>query len=537
MKKQLQKTILIAVVAFFGLSNIANAQALFKDLYLGGPTSSSNPLRFTEVNGMMYFVTEQNPLTDYSGTQPHSYALWKSDGTVPNTIRVKDSIISTNAGDALWLYNVNNTLFFVKFTTANIYQSTTTELWKSDGTEAGTTLIKTLLSVNTAPANFTVAGNKLFFQMDAGDGIELWVSDGTTAGTMQVIDLAPGLDPYYSAPISGVVDAPMAAFNGKVYFSGTTVSQDNNGNSNLELYVSDGTSIGTTLVQDINPGIYSSLPKNWVIYNNELYFLVQDSYISGSTTTNIWKTDGTNTVAVTTNNIYHFNTPVVFKNAIYFIKGSTGSEALWKTDGTNAGTVSVTTSAAQINGANADYLITSSYGSNYKKTDGTTVTAVPDSLGKTASFKVLNNKMYYGDGARGLWSTDGTEVGTTHLAPSSLNPNYLFVFDNNLFFSGFIAGTGIELCSLNPAITTGINQVNNLQGISVYPNPSTGIFTCIAPAMSEIKIYNVLGAVVYTGKITSEKTEINLTQQPKGVYFYQLTGNEHAAKSGRIIIE
>ena len=375
--------------------------------------------------------------------------------------------------------------------------------------------------------------------MDAGQGNELWVSDGTTAGPMQVIDLAPGVDPYYSAQNNGVADAPMAAFNGKVYFSGTTTSLDGNNNSNLELYVSDGTSAGTVLVQDINAGIYNSNPKNWVIYNNELYFIVKDSYDinTGNSTTNIWKTDGTTTGVVTNNNVYYFKTPVVFKNAIYFIHGSTGNEELWKTDGTSAGTVSVTTSAAQINGANADYLITSNNGANYKRTDGTTVSAISDSLGKTASFVVLDNKMYNGSGSTGLWSSDGTEAGTTQLASSVLNPDYLAVFNNNLFFRGYVAGTGFELCALNAESTTGMNQANNLKGISVYPNPSSGIFNCIAPAASEIKIYNILGAVVYTGKISSGKTEINLTQQPKGVYFYQLVDNEQTAKSGRVIIE
>jgi ELWxxDGT repeat protein len=62
-------------------------------------------------------------------------------------------------------------------------------LWKSDGTEAGTILVKALMW----PAYFTDIGGTLYFRADDGtSGLELWKSDGTEAGTVLVQDSRPG---------------------------------------------------------------------------------------------------------------------------------------------------------------------------------------------------------------------------------------------------------------------------------------------------------------------------------------------------------
>src|SRR5262245_42578057 len=63
------------------------------------------------------------------------------------------------------------------------------ELWKSDGTDAGTVLVK---DVRPGPfgsdtRNLTAVGDTLFFfSNDGTHGSELWKSDGTEAGTVLV---------------------------------------------------------------------------------------------------------------------------------------------------------------------------------------------------------------------------------------------------------------------------------------------------------------------------------------------------------------
>jgi ELWxxDGT repeat protein len=75
---------------------------------------------------------------------------------------------------------VGGTLFFV----AGFYS----ELWKSNGTAAGTVLVKKMAGT----FNLTSIGGTLYFVADDGaHGSELWKSDGTPAGTVLVKDINP----------------------------------------------------------------------------------------------------------------------------------------------------------------------------------------------------------------------------------------------------------------------------------------------------------------------------------------------------------
>ncbi len=125
--------------------------------------------------------------------------------------------------------------------------SSTFQLWKSDGTSAGTTLIKDFGTFSGFfPAFFFPFNNKIYFNGTdyAATGNELWVTDGTTAGTTLVKDIYPGGTNNSSFPFlfNAVV------INNKFYFIASTGA---NGN---ELWSSDGTSAGTQLLKDIKPG-------------------------------------------------------------------------------------------------------------------------------------------------------------------------------------------------------------------------------------------------------------------------------------------
>lgn len=91
-----------------------------------------------------------------------------------------------------------------------------------------------------------------------GSGLELWISDGTPAGTLLLKDINEG---------TGNSD-PQAFFKafGKVYFNAFNES------SGKELWVTDGTSGGTQMVMDIESGTAGSDPIPGEIYNGYLYF-------------------------------------------------------------------------------------------------------------------------------------------------------------------------------------------------------------------------------------------------------------------------
>jgi ELWxxDGT repeat protein len=209
--------------------------------------AGSDPLYLTNVKGTLYFSA-------YDST--HGSELWKSDGTAAGTTMVKDINPDGDYGSyPANLTNVNGELYFSAddFTHGR-------ELWKSDGTAAGTMLVADIARGSSNPSDLTNVGGELFFSADDGThGAELWKSDGTITGTTMVKDINPGTTTtwYYTGTygtytrnITTTASYPsyITNVNGTLYFGA------NDGTQGEELWKSDGTAGGTTLVQDINPG-------------------------------------------------------------------------------------------------------------------------------------------------------------------------------------------------------------------------------------------------------------------------------------------
>src|SRR5687767_11085846 len=72
------------------------------------------------------------------------------------------------------------------------------ELWRSDGTPAGTWLVADIFpgpdsSTPTAEYRFARLGKRLYFSAWSPEsGVELWATDGTAAGTVMIADIHPG---------------------------------------------------------------------------------------------------------------------------------------------------------------------------------------------------------------------------------------------------------------------------------------------------------------------------------------------------------
>ncbi|MCP9770751.1 hypothetical protein EGI22_22840 [Lacihabitans sp. LS3-19] len=175
----------------------------------------------------------------------------------------------------------NGNSFFLTKTNTN----ENTELWLTDGTNAGTNLVKSPYTApfgpyfqNNIPSNFIAFNNiMLFSAYDAqfSSNQELWISNGTAAGTMILKDIYPG--PYGSYPKNFFV------LGTKVLFVAT------NDTAGEELWITDGTSAGTQMVKNIYPGQTSSSIQGFTIFNGEAYF-----YASNDTQgRELWKTNGT----------------------------------------------------------------------------------------------------------------------------------------------------------------------------------------------------------------------------------------------------
>jgi ELWxxDGT repeat protein len=96
-----------------------------------------------------------------------------------------------------------------------------TELWRSDGTSAGTVLVK---DINPGAADsfptgfFNWNGSVYFSAIDSLSGRELWKTDGTVAGTMRVKDIEPG-------PQDSMSGGSIRPGNGELYFCACTYNE------------------------------------------------------------------------------------------------------------------------------------------------------------------------------------------------------------------------------------------------------------------------------------------------------------------------
>lgn len=124
------------------------------------------------------------------------------------------------------------------------------ELYRTDLTAAGTWMVKDICvgicsGAPLVPQRMVVQQNLLYFAADDGLlGLELWRTDGTPAGTSLVADIAPGSQGSY--PTS------LLSFGTELLFRATTFDEG------AELWKTDGTSAGTLLIKDVYPGPDSS---------------------------------------------------------------------------------------------------------------------------------------------------------------------------------------------------------------------------------------------------------------------------------------
>jgi ELWxxDGT repeat protein len=262
--------------------------------------------------------------------------LWKSDGTEAGTFLVKDIQPGLDEegdprnGNLEELIAVGNTLYFSANDGTN-----GEELWKSDGTESGTVMVKDIRAGSSSgPEKLTATGNTLYFAATTdGIGTELWKSDGTDSGTVLVADINVGG--------SNGDPTNLRAVENTLYFSANT-------ESGRELWKSNGTAGGTVMVKDIMLDGGSN-PSNLTAVGSTLFFTAYED-LNG---TELWKSDGTDAGTVMVKDIAtgdcdgspcssvpEYLTAV--GNTLYFSAfDEANSDELWKSDGTEAGTVMV----------------------------------------------------------------------------------------------------------------------------------------------------------------------------------------------------
>ena len=385
---------------------------LVSDINVQVDTVGSEPGAYTQVGTVAYFV---------AGTPTTGAELWKTDGTSAGTSMVRDIRPGSESSGIKFLTNVNGTLFFGATDGANGY-----ELWKSDGTAAGTVMVQNIHpTASSNPASLRNVGGVLYFSADDGvNGYELWRSNGTAAGTTLVRNIRAGV--ASSQPDS------LTEMGGALYFTA------NDGTNGVELWRSDGTTAGTTLIRNIRAAAAGSVPTDLVNVGGVLYFAANN----GTNGTELWRSNGTaiGTTLVRDMAVGAFGSyPAELVNVggtLYFrASNNVNGFELWKSNGTLNGTVMVTdievggggsypSSLTNVNGVLYFSAFELTAGVELWKSDGTALGTVEVSelqAGEFGSYPAelanVGGTLYFSanDGVSGaeLWRSNGTVAGTT----------------------------------------------------------------------------------------------------------------------------
>src|SRR5215213_7558220 len=400
-------------------------------------------------------------------TVKYGEELWKSDGTKSGTKVVKDIVPGPgDSGPEDIVSTAPRTTFFRAWD-----KNHGEELWKTDGTTKGTTLIK---DINpdlppgarckqgdcgipkgwSHPDTVTVMGKQVFFAADDGKhGVELWKSDGTEKGTTLVKDI--NTVKGNSNPNDKGDALTRSAEVEKLFVVGKTLYfRASDGKHGVELWKSDGTKSGTRLVKDINPAApapintackrrKSCAGSSWVddiavvgktAAGRRIYFTA----IDGKHGLELWKSDGTAKGTKLVKNINptsareasDIGNLVALRKRLYFSAndGKHGLES-WKRAGTKSGTKLV----KDINTGSAD--------------------SDPDSL---TAFK---GRLLFSadDGVHGyeMWRSNGTKANTgllINLEPGAggSEPGELTISGPLLYFAASTPSAGEELWAVVP---------------------------------------------------------------------------------------
>ncbi len=298
---------------------------LLKDLTPGPPGSE---VVFLGTTGDKLFFWGAPAL---GGMWPN-WTLWRTDGTETGTILLKD-VRFVDFG--LYSAAVEDVLYFEGWDEVG-----GRELWRSDGTAGGTYRVKDIApgAADSDPCCVTKVGSTVFFvASDATGDRELWRTDGTEAGTHRVKDI----NPFGSSMGWGA--AVFAAVGDVLFFDG------NDGGHGRELWKSDGTEAGTVLVKDIWPGPNSSLNNpggtrltNTASDGTVLYFEVSNNPQVGTGSSMLWRSDGTESGTVELRSDIGSVDQFLWVNGwLYFRAWRYPTVGIWRSDGTAAGTVMV----------------------------------------------------------------------------------------------------------------------------------------------------------------------------------------------------
>lgn len=291
----------------------------------------------------------------------------------------------------------------------------------------GSTVAAPYATVKAASDGAAILNNKLYFPGIDASGDELWVTDGTTSGTSLVADIAPGSDSSFPKDF--------ATFNSKIYFTATTVA------NGREMYSYSGSG-SPTRITDLNPNAGDGFSNPQYYVNNGLLYF--DAFNGTVTSLYVMNASSVITKIFDFPANYSLHSYSELGNTVYFIlTGSLYDFNIYKSNGTAPGTSLVHSFPAM-------------YSSSF------------------AQMVPFNNKLFFAAAASlgdyELWSTDGAttalvkdiEPGTTGSNPLLFNS---VILNGRLVFQATTTADGSELW-VTDGTNAGTQQLININTAS-----------------------------------------------------------------------
>lgn len=414
-------------IIFFFPCLSLSAQTMLKDVSQGGP--GSYPMSFTRAGDYVYFVAQDNT---------HGFELWKTDGTETGTAMVKDiNPVGNGCGEIDYLS----------------------------------------FGVPRATPIFPAGNGMVFFANDYIHGYEPWSSDGTEAGTQMLLDIDSSSTSSVVSLHSLVVFPQAFLVNGKVIFRAYDKNQQNG------VWITDGTTSGTHRLTDQNGNVV--VPPAGDFDAIGVFGSVAYMNFSGQ----LWKTDGTPGGTELLSNSIYGHEDIVKAGGYLFMTSSDGLSGI---ELLSVDTLTYTPLIIDINTGlghsyphnmivynNELYFSANDiiHGREFWKSDGTfagtqLVKDIHPGLSGSSQWEtnpiVFNGSIIFiaDDGTSTfLWKSDGTETGTVPITdPSLVEPyneyqpgadkNLLIEVNGSIYFPGRNPATGIELWKINGDLTS-----------------------------------------------------------------------------------
>ena len=384
----------------------------------------------------------------------NGYELWVTDGTKAGTHLVKDIVAGTGSSNPGNFQDLGNgkVLFNASTYTYNLATTPPTVTiayaeWVTDGTAAGTVQLAT---TNGNASSYQLLGNgKALFSSynPATSTYTEWVTDGTAAGTAQLATTNGGASSY------------QLLGNGKTLFSTynavTKTSTE---------WITDGTAAGTAMLTGI------SYASNFQLLGNGN--AVFSSYNSATSTSTEWVTDGTAAGTTVLSSVSPISPILISYNSVVLGNGkmlfdgtdATHGPELWVTDGTAAGTTLLKD------------IVTGGLGSLPLE-----FASLGNGKALFAAFDATNSS--------GLWVTDGTATGTTFVLAANVggvqsfsNGKALFGTVDNVtntyaewITDGTVAGTA-QLATTNGDASSTNQLLGNGKALFTVYNSATSTY-------------------------------------------------------------